>query len=501
MNGARKKLAAAMRIVLWAALVVPTVMFCCRSALPAPMQAQTPTAILVLDSSRSMWGHIGSVNKVVIVREALSKTFKKFEGKLRLGLMAYGYQKESGCDDFGTLKPLGPLDAEAYGKAVQSIAPKGSTPMAATLRAAAEELIKLSGPGHIVLLTDGLDNCRGDPCGLAEELAKASSGLKIHAIAFDRDNKQALEGLQCVAAPSEGIFAFATSKEELEAALDRVFANIMSPSVSPLAKKPALPQGVAPNTPGVVKMRAYLASASQEITGGVIWRVYSGRAGRDGRYKLLKEDSSPRPEFRLKPGSYHIHASYGLAHTTKRIDVLPGVEMHEQVIINAGALRLQAVRPEGMVLPQRAVRFDIYSEDTDQFGNRRKLISNAPAGPMIRLNSGTYQVVSTYGDSNAVVKADIEIKAGKLTEAVIVHKAAKVTFKLVRRPGGEALADTRWRIMTRDGRIIEESAGAFPSYILAEGAYKVTAEQGGRTYGREFTVNSSGSQEVEVLMQ
>ncbi len=51
---------------------------------------------------------------------------------------------------------------------------------------------------------------------------------------------------------------------------------------------------------------------------------------------------------------------------------------------------------------------------------------------IIRLNSGTYHVVSNYGSANAIIRADIRVEAGKLTEATVQHRAAEVVLKLVR---------------------------------------------------------------------
>ena len=96
-------------------------------------------------------------------------------------------------------------------------------------------------------------------------------------------------------------------------------------------------------------------------------------------------------------------------------------------------------------------------------------MKGAKPGLIIRLNSGIYHIKSTYGGANATVEANVTVEAGKLTEAAVNHSAGKVTFKLVRKEGGEALARTRWHIQTSDGRTIAKSIGAFPTHILAGG--------------------------------
>ena len=101
---------------------------------------------------------------------------------------------------------------------------------------------------------------------------------------------------------------------------------------------------------------------------------------------------------------------------------------------------------------ERTFVYDIYSDERDQYGQRTKVMSAVRPGVVLRLNAGIYNIVGTYGDANAVVRADVTVEAGKLTEATLVHAAAKVTFKLVARAGGDAIADTQWTIANDAGR-------------------------------------------------
>ena len=126
-------------------------------------------------------------------------------------------------------------------------------------------------------------------------------------------------------------------------------------------------------------------------------------------------------------------------------------------------------------------------------------LSNAPAGHVIGLNAGTYHVVCHYGAANAVVRADIKIQPGKLTEAAVYQKAARLTLKLVSGQGGEAIANTAWSVLTPGGDVIKESIGAFPRLVLAEGDYHIIARNEGRTYQRDFKVITGVDREVEVL--
>ncbi len=120
---------------------------------------------------------------------------------------------------------------------------------------------------------------------------------------------------------------------------------------------------------------------------------------------------------------------------------------------------------------------------------------------IVRLNAGIYHIVSTYGDANAVVQADVTVEPGKLTEASISHLGAKVTFKLVTRAGGEAQADAQWSVLTTQGELVKQSAGALPTHILDPGGYIVTARHSGRSFRRAFTVKAGETAQIEVVMQ
>ena len=169
-------------------------------------------------------------------------------------------------------------------------------------------------------------------------------------------------------------------------------------------------------------------------------------------------------------------------------------------MLNSGALKLTAALPSGEPLPDGSVRFDIFTDEEDQFGNRRRILTNAKPGVTIRLNAGAYHIVSLYGDANASVKCDVTVEPDKITEATVKQTGAKVTLKLVQTLGGEALADTKWKILTSAGDVVKENAGALPTHILATGSYAVVADHAGLDYTRKFSINSGEPKQIEVVV-
>jgi len=273
--------------------------------------------------------------------------------------------------------------------------------------------------------------------------------------------------------------------------------------VEPGAEEQAQARPVPPSSgpPAPVTFTAYLSEGSAPMTSGIVWRIFAGRAGSDGNYKLLTTVREARPTIELKPGEYLVNIAYGRANLTKKIGVWPEKSANEDFVVNAGGLRLTATLARTPITQEHLLKFEIFSDTQDQSGNRQKMFADLRAGVVMRLNSGVYHIVSTYGDANSAIATDVVIEPGKITEAGIDHDAGKVTFKLVQRSGGEAVADTRWTIYNASGDVIKESAGAFPTHILAAGDYRVAAQHGERQFAGAFTVAAGDTKLIEVLMQ
>ncbi|MGH6825044.1 hypothetical protein [Methyloceanibacter sp.] len=269
------------------------------------------------------------------------------------------------------------------------------------------------------------------------------------------------------------------------------------------ARTPAAPAppGAGQTAPVPVTFKALLTEAGPQVKTGLIWRVFTPQPGVNGARKLVSTHHEAMPTAALVPGDYLVNAAYGLSNLTKKIKVESGRSLEETFVLNTGGLKLAAVLAGGSALPPSSVHFDLLSDEEDQFGNRHKILDDAKPGVVIRLNAGAYHLVSTYGDANATVRADVTVEPGKITEATVKLAAAAVTFKLVQSPGGEALADTKWSILTTTGDVVKENTGALPTHILAVGDYAVVANHNAASYTSRFSVTSGQTKQIEVVME
>ena len=280
-------------------------------------------------------------------------------------------------------------------------------------------------------------------------------------------------------------------------------ATIQAPA--PTASAPAAPVPAAPAADPVppvklvLDLSAIVTDDGPPIKSGLVWRIFSEALDGDSepKMKLVATSAGGDAEFRLDPGTYIVHAAYGRAGATTKIE-LTQPKRQETLILNAGGVKLNAMLSGDIAIPEDKLTFDVFAKDADSGGDRQALVIGAAANKVIRLNADTYQIVSHYGRVNAVVRAEVHVMPGKLTEATIYHKAAEVTLKLVAETGGEALTNVDWLILTPSGDQVADSEGTFAQMVLAEGDYSVVARHKDQVYTRNFSVESGYNREIEV---
>ncbi|MGB8816289.1 MAG: hypothetical protein WCC66_00015 [Rhizobiaceae bacterium] len=292
-------------------------------------------------------------------------------------------------------------------------------------------------------------------------------------------------------------------------------ASLLTPASSAAQEKLKLPKlvlpGVSNYAPSASKetavptnmreltLAAKLTEEGDLLQEGLTWRIFKPDPNDDGKLPLIATANGGTTRFALEPGSYLVHAAFGRAGITKRISVTTD-NREEILVLDAGGLKLNAVLSGGVRIPRDKLRFSVYFGEEQADGERALILPDVKPDDIIRLNTGTYHIVSNYGAENAIIRADLKVEAGQLTEATVEHKAAELTMKLVREAGGEALADTAWSVINPSGEVIKESVGAFASMVLAEGDYTVIAKNKDKLYQRDFKVDAGKNQDVEVMV-
>jgi Mg-chelatase subunit ChlD len=186
---------------------------------------------IVVDASRSMWGQIDGVSKMQIAKETLEDMSYWLPTDVDLSLRAYGSASASesnNCADSNLLVPFGEMNRDHIRSAIAGLKPTGQTPIAYALNQAGRDFGTRDSDSIIVLVSDGIESCGGDPVQAASALRE--QGITAHLIGFGLGNAadEDTASLQAVARASGGTYVTASSAEELQSALAQTVATSFS---------------------------------------------------------------------------------------------------------------------------------------------------------------------------------------------------------------------------------------------------------------------------------
>jgi Mg-chelatase subunit ChlD len=186
---------------------------------------------IVVDASRSMWGRMGGQPKMSVAKEILWDVSHWFPQDLNLALRAYGSTSPSesaDCADSALLVPFADENRGPIRAAIDGLRPLGQTPIAYALQQAGRDFGARNDDRAVVLVTDGIESCGGDPVQAASDLR--DQGIIVHVIGFGLGSAadEDTASLRSIAWASGGRYVTAGSAEELKAALAQTVATSYS---------------------------------------------------------------------------------------------------------------------------------------------------------------------------------------------------------------------------------------------------------------------------------
>ncbi len=250
----------------------------------------------------------------------------------------------------------------------------------------------------------------------------------------------------------------------------------------------------------LLTVEARLTAEEQSIEQGLEWRVFKSETDEKGELLLYANARGGTRSFNMSKGEYYVHVAYGFAGAVRRIEINKE-DNYQVLILNAGGLQLEATTSPDGPISSSLLRFDVFSEKADDRGIRPLIARDVRPMQIVPFAQGTYHVVSRYGKLNVETRADLRVQAGKLTQATMQHRAALISFRLVRNTGGGAIADTSWSILAENGDVIKESTSIFPALVLAEGNYTAIARNNEKIYSHDFKVKSGANRDIEMLAE
>lgn len=182
------------------------------SLLGGPAEAEYGNAppltriLFVFDCSFSMFGRWQTGMKMDIAKTLFSKFLDslKTAPNLELGLRCYGHeyslQPQRNCEDTKLEVPIGKPAAAipAMKKRLETLTPKGTTPIAYTLQQCGDDFPQdgKNARNIIILITDGIEECNGDPCAVSLMLQTKGITLKPFVLGIGLEGN--FETLNCI---------------------------------------------------------------------------------------------------------------------------------------------------------------------------------------------------------------------------------------------------------------------------------------------------------------
>jgi len=293
------------------------------TGIPQLHAAENPARIMVVfDGSGSMWGQVDGRAKIEIAKEAMAEFLESADPSVEIGLMAYGHRRKGDCDDIEELSAP-TLDRAALLEAVNAITPRGKTPLSQAVRMAAEALRFEEEAAAVMLITDGLETCGGDPCDLGKELERLGLDFVCHVVGFDVEGLETGD-LECLAKETGGVFVTASDVDQLTDALQSVAQEIAEPAS--------------------VTVRAV------EGENGPALSPVTFRWKRQGSEEVLEETIGRETRVNLEPGTYEVAGTYEETTARLTLEVGEGESMARELVFDLPRLEASLEAPEQVAI-------------------------------------------------------------------------------------------------------------------------------------------------------
>jgi Ca-activated chloride channel homolog len=414
--------------------------------------------VLVLDASGSMWGKVGPEAKIVAAKRVLGELVQGLPEGSTVGLVAYGHRRESDCEDVETLLPPGPLDRAKTKALVDKLQPKGKTPITRSLEAAFATLEGKPGTATVVLLSDGLETCGGDPCAAVKAARQKRGDLLFHVIGFDVV-KEDVSSLECAAQAGGGRYLGAKDGAGLAAAL--------AAATAPPAAQPD----------GALVIEARADGKLQDVAIKVV-AAGSRKDVADGR-TYAKPETNPR-RLPLADGKYEVEvAAVGIrAAAVQRfeVEIAKGATVEKKLDFSTGELALGATFNGALA----DVTYWVYPAGKKEGGTQGRTYDKAATNPAkVRLPAGKWDVeLHALGMAGKPIwrQAGVELPVAGSVKLAHDFQGGELEIAAVL---GQQLVDATVQVSASgkeldSGRTYMAATTNPIRFILEPGTYKVT---------------------------
>ncbi|MDA3894111.1 MAG: VWA domain-containing protein [Salinivirgaceae bacterium] len=184
--------------------------------------------LFILDASQSMLTEWETGTKMTVARELLTELVDSLSNinHVEMALRVYGHQKPvppQDCNDTKLEVPFSKRNTQKIKSKLRSLRPKGTTPIARSLELSINDFPECKECRNIIILiTDGIESCNGDPCAVSLQLQKRGIVLKPFVIGIGLD-EEFKDSFDCV-----GRYYNAANEDRFKEILDVVVSQALN---------------------------------------------------------------------------------------------------------------------------------------------------------------------------------------------------------------------------------------------------------------------------------
>jgi Ca-activated chloride channel family protein len=465
------------------------------SAIPGSAQAQPASAMIVLDGSNSMNARLPNDKslKFITVRDALAGALAKSGTDFSVGLTTFGARRGGDCADIEVAAPL-TRGTGGVTAALERFQPRGFSPVAGALRAAAAALPS-RGKASIVLVLDDLASCRTeDPCKVASELKRQNPALTIHVVGLAM-RPQDRPVLACVASETGGQLIAVADGPGVAPAIEQALrlAGLQEPppparqpapaaAASPVAESSVL-RGPTPawivdeSRPGV-HLSARLVGNGPALSAPIRWRVWpEAAAGADaGNAPPILEATAPALSRVLSQGRYVVEAQAGLVTVRRPFEAVAGATP-VRITLDAALLSVSVPLARGAgQAPDAMVTVAAVRAGTPAAGAREPLWVGHTAQLQLVVPPGEYTIAAA--DGLARVEQKVGVAAGATSRTELVLGAGRLVLETSDKVPARMLIEVEEPDSASGRREVLRTAAARLETTLPAGSYLATVSRG-----------------------
>ncbi len=221
--------------------------------------------LFILDGSGSMNGKIGFSPKLFHAIDAIRNILNESGDTAKIGLRIFGYNMNDSnllypnrkysrpdivelCRESSLVLPIARYNSSNISDRLSNIKANGQSPIGYSLRQAVQNDFSPNSPlKHIILITDGGENCGDDPCLYIKKLMQLRDDIKIDVIGITVDDN-AYSQLNCIAQAGKGNFYSIDNADDFKLKFKQAFNSniktIVPDNVSPDINKISFPKNI-----------------------------------------------------------------------------------------------------------------------------------------------------------------------------------------------------------------------------------------------------------------